>query len=74
MRVYPNPAQNRFAISMEHVSGGIISVSDLNGRVLFTGDAQSTQWIDCTSWSSGIYLVRFSDGINSMTQRISKTY
>ncbi len=74
MRVYPNPAQNRFAISMEHVSGGIVSVTDLNGRVLFSGDAQSTQWIDCSSWSSGIYLVRFSDGINSMTQRISKTY
>ncbi|MBU6324187.1 MAG: T9SS type A sorting domain-containing protein [Bacteroidetes bacterium] len=74
MQVFPNPAQNRFAISLEHAASGVVSVSDLNGRILFTGNAQSTQWIDCSSWSSGIYLVRFTDGINSITRRISVSY
>jgi hypothetical protein len=74
MKVFPNPAQNRFAIALQDANSGIVSVTDLNGRILFSGDALSTQWVDCSSWSSGIYLVRFTDGINSITRRVSKTY
>jgi hypothetical protein len=74
MMIFPNPVQNRFAISLKNATSGVVSITDLNGRMLFTGNAQSTQWVDCSSWSSGIYLVRFTDGINSITRRISVSY
>jgi len=61
-------------VALNHVTSGTISVSDLNGRILYTGDALRSGTIDCSTWSAGMYIVRFSDGINSIARRVSKTY
>lgn len=74
MNLFPNPAQNRIQVALNHVTSGTISVSDLNGRILYTGDALRSGTIDCSTWSAGMYIVRFSDGINSIARRVSKTY
>lgn len=61
LRIYPNPFQQQFTITMNDPSSllGQVQVLDLAGRVVFTFDMDaSKQRIDLTALQNGIYQVQ----------------
>jgi len=76
--IYPNPSFESFKISLNTTSTDDISIElfDLLGRSVkqnrFTGQASFSQTINTTELSSGIYLVKVSQGQRSVTQKLIK--
>lgn len=57
INVYPNPVTNRLFIQSEALPVSQIQLIDLTGKVLIADENVNT--LDCTSVSSGYYMVRF---------------
>ena len=57
VNVYPNPATNSLFIQSEKLSVSQIQLIDLTGKVLLAD--QNVNTLDCSSVSSGYYMVRF---------------
>ena len=62
--MYPNPAQNEVTISFGNgtISGKInISVTDINGKILFHKNVQGTNYkIDVSNFPAGMYFVKIN--------------
>ena len=55
MRVYPNPANNRFYILGVN---GNLSIYNLVGQEVFTTTANNTFSVDVSLWNAGVYFVK----------------
>lgn len=58
--LYPNPATNvlNLVSSSEQLSGVSYQVIDVTGKVVFTNSMETSQSIDVSSWSNGLYFVQ----------------
>ena len=64
LSVFPNPATYSVIIqSMEPIENSTIRVLNLDGKVILSDYAEQLQTynIDCSAWSSGIYIITVSD-------------
>ena len=61
--IYPNPAEDFFHIHSEQGAFSI-SITDIQGRIIYTGTAQNDTTIDTNTWQSGIYQVLITDKIS----------
>ena len=75
LEVYPNPATKMVTVKYDAAtSSQNISVTDLNGRVIY--DAQPDQTgevstkINVSAWSRGVYLLRIADGNRLSVQKL----
>jgi|GEM_PF-6971770 len=70
VKIYPNPTQDK--LNIEAPKGLIISMVDLQGRVLY--QIKDAQQIDMSEYASGIYIIQFADenGQIIATEKISK--
>ncbi|SFU60131.1 Por secretion system C-terminal sorting domain-containing protein [Pustulibacterium marinum] len=74
--IYPNPNNGNFTLSMASNSGENIGVSifDIRGRSVFAQEFSNsgslTKNLNLTNVSSGVYLVKVSDGISTETKKI----
>lgn len=56
--VFPNPASDMITIRMNQYTGTPISITDVLGRIVWTGGAeQSTVTVSTAGWNPGMYLV-----------------
>jgi len=76
LSVYPNPASETATIAWESASNGAvdISVMDLQGRLLTSKKVQQSQTnnhqLSLEDYTSGIYIVRLTDGTQTATSRL----
>ncbi|MBP6455505.1 MAG: CotH kinase family protein [Chitinophagaceae bacterium] len=71
--VYPNPAQQKFAIDMQlnSTSAKQIEILDMLGNVIFNNTTNKNKInIDCAKWQQGIYFVKISSKEGSATKKI----
>ena len=75
MNIFPNPVNETLNIRLNGIaiSTGKITISDATGRMIkqlsISGNSVT---IDTRTWASGIYLVRYDDGVNKYTVRVMK--
>jgi len=73
IKVYPNPAGNRFFIEIEgNYPMGIVSVTDQTGRRVYREKVSSAKLeIDTHTWPNGLYIVSIETSEGISTQKIS---
>ncbi len=63
--VYPNPSDAVITIDLIEYGNGCnncsIVISDLTGKVLFTGNARSTMQVDLSGFADGVYLISLKE-------------
>lgn len=69
--MYPNPVENVLFIDFNSTRNVSYEVLDMNGRILFKGALENSQ-IDFSPLSSGVYIMKVSDGNKTITQRVVK--
>jgi len=69
--VYPNPFYNGFYVNPDNKSMSI-SVSDLNGRVIFRQNISSLEFFPADQLLKGIYLIELTNDRTTIRKRIIK--
>lgn len=69
--MYPNPVKDVLFIDFNSTRDVSYEVLDMNGRILFKGALENSQ-IDFSPLSSGVYIMKVSDGTKTITQRVVK--
>jgi hypothetical protein len=67
--LYPNPSSNSFTILWKKKKG-IVTISDVTGRVLYEQKLNNYSTTINQQWSPGIYFVTVSDGKDLSTQKM----
>lgn len=67
---YPNPVRNEFHIRSDPGKDLLLSVRDVSGRIVLNGRVKNDQPIDASAFSSGIYILEASDGINILKRKL----
>ncbi len=67
--VYPNPVENILTVNGEY---GIITITNVNGQIVYTEDHNSTSQIDMSKFEKGVYFLRLTNNNGSAVQRIIK--
>jgi len=71
--IFPNPTSGIFNLEFFENASGNISIHDLTGKTIFKKDInQSIEQLDITSFSDGIYLVRFTSNGETATKKLIK--
>lgn len=73
--VYPNPVVKSFKVRLPENSGSNqwgVSVYDLNGSLMLKKDIVSGEPTDVSGLSSGIYMIRLTDGIQTLCGKLIK--
>lgn len=67
--IYPNPVNATLHIALSGADKGSITLSDMSGKVLGIYSAE-TRSIDMSLYAAGVYFATFSNGLQSITQRV----
>lgn len=72
--VYPNPASNAITINYQPASAGTaaLEIYNVQGQLIKHEIISSKVSIDVSGFTSGLYIVKISDGKNSSVQRFVK--
>ena len=70
--IYPNPANDVVNLRLPENAKGVITLSDLNGKVYGSFQAGQVQRVQVSHLSAGMYLLSYSDGLRVQTQRFMK--
>ena len=70
---HPNPATNNIVITIAGSGNGLITLSEISGRILFQSKATNgdTQ-IDLNEYAAGLYLLKYSDANHSKVIKVYK--
>ncbi|MDZ4667698.1 MAG: T9SS type A sorting domain-containing protein [bacterium] len=69
--VYPNPSAGRFAMRGEAMSGASVLVTNMEGKVVYTGtSSDASHEIDGALWPSGVYIARISNADGVMVVKL----
>lgn len=72
---YPNPAQDKFTIAVEGsiTANVFITLTDITGKTIKNiTSTSSTTIVDVAELPTGLYLIKYTDGTNNKTVKISK--
>jgi hypothetical protein len=71
--VYPNPASKVVTVSVDKAHNGTITITDIAGRVVYTA-AMTTEKadVDVSSFTSGLYLLKYSSEAGNKVVKITK--
>jgi hypothetical protein len=75
LSAYPNPVKNIVTISIDNFNNnkGIVTISDIAGRVVYTADMNADKMdINMSAWAQGLYLVKYTSDNGSKTIKITK--
>lgn len=73
--VYPSPTTSNFNIKVISSNGSVgINIKTIDGKLIYQTEqnvvSQSIFTIDCSMWSSGVYIITASDKLNSSWQKV----
>ena len=57
LKVYPNPTSQLLYISYPELTSFSIQLSDMNGKLLYSGTINNNQPLDVSNYTQGIYMV-----------------
>ncbi len=69
--MYPNPVEDRLVIRYNSTKSVAYQILDLKGRMLVNGRVESES-IDLSSLSTGVYMLKISDGTKTITRKVMK--
>jgi hypothetical protein len=69
--MYPNPVEDQLLIEFNSVKAVSYQVLDVNGRILMDGALKNGS-IDFSSMSTGVYMLKISDGTKTITRKVVK--
>ena len=75
LMIFPNPIEGAATIQIvsPNVNEGLLNILDLNGKVHFTKKVRGNSIeIDMTTFSNGIYFIRFQNGDFTLTEKVLK--
>lgn len=67
--IFPNPTSNQVTIESSIIlENVIIQIVDINGKILLNQKINEfkTYTVDCSNWSSGVYLISLADSKSSL--------
>jgi hypothetical protein len=70
--VYPNPVQDVLSFQIQQADKGVVTLSDMSGKMLGMYNSAEVKTIDMSKLTPGMYLVSFTDGLNKITHRVVK--
>lgn len=68
--VYPNPSEGIITVSNGNGSLNTIEVYDMMGSLIMSKTSSVATTLDLSTVASGVYTVKVSDGVNSMTENV----
>ena len=68
--VFPNPSQGEITITNNNGDANAIEITNLAGQVVYTASVSAATTVDLGSFGSGVYLVKVSNGIGSLVERV----
>ncbi|MFN4233899.1 MAG: T9SS type A sorting domain-containing protein [Bacteroidia bacterium] len=72
--IYPNPANNTFVVAFNSESPVMIDIININGQTVKSINVNNTgfnsQLVDVNDLTTGVYIVRLSNGYNVHTQKL----
>lgn len=72
LRVYPNPAKQKFTIHSENALINSVEVFDTQGSLIYAAEAnaQLIFTVETNSWSNGIYFIKVKSNEENLNERI----
>lgn len=71
--VYPNPAANSVTIDFKSTGTAKMEIIDSLGGTILSGDIENgTETVDLSGLSSGMYIIKVSDGAETFTKKVIK--
>jgi hypothetical protein len=70
--VYPNPVQGVLNLQVQNADKGVVTLSDMSGKMLGMFNAAEVKTLDMSNLSPGMYIVSFTDGLNNIRHRVIK--
>ncbi|MFT6500656.1 MAG: hypothetical protein ACJASQ_000765 [Crocinitomicaceae bacterium] len=70
VKVFPNPSQGKITITNNNGDANAIEITNLAGQAVYTTSVSAATTVDLGSFGSGIYLVKVSNGIGSLVERV----
>lgn len=75
LQAYPNPAKDKLTITVEgnHSDNGVITITDMMGRVMSVTPLNSNQiTVDISKFSTGNYIIKYIDDMNTSMIKVTK--
>ena len=74
LHVTPNPVSDQISVKIPAESDGLLTVTDLSGRLIFSQKTQegNVVQLNATHWKQGVYVVNFKNKTGIYTERIVK--
>jgi len=71
LRLYPNPANSVFNVEAPEMGNSMVSVMDIQGKVVFAGAMESGKLsLNVADWSEGVYVVKVSGNSKTLNSKI----
>ena len=71
LRLYPNPANSVFNVEAPEMGNSMVSVMDVQGKVVFAGAMESGKLtMNVADWSEGVYVVKVSGNEKTLNSKI----
>jgi hypothetical protein len=71
--MYPNPTRSNIAITWTAQGETALTLSDLNGKVLWSATTQASNYaLDLSNFAPGVYLISLQNGDQLLTERVIK--
>lgn len=61
IKVYPNPTSQMLYVSHPELNSVLIQISDLNGKLIYSGSINKDEPIDVSNYIQGMYLVNIEN-------------
>jgi len=69
-QVFPNPVSETLNFAIKGSDKGIVTLSDLSGKVIGTYNIAEVRSISVSNLSAGVYFATFTDGVHHIAQRV----
>ena len=71
LMLYPNPANSVFNVDAPEMGNSMVSVMDVQGKVVFAGAMESGKLsLNVADWSEGVYVVKVSGNSKTLNSKI----
>jgi len=70
--IYPNPASELLNVEFQNVEDWLISLTDVNGKVVYTSnnDKETIITVNVSSFSAGVYLLQLTSEKSFVNKKI----
>lgn len=73
LNVFPNPVQNRLVIEIPNAKGGVITITDVTGKLVYSTQVIAAGMeVDMASYPKGLYLVKYTGSGTTQIVKVAK--